>query len=452
MFREHRERFLELLALRRTAAVIPTGAPRIRNHDSEYRFRPHSDFWYLTGFAEPDAVLVLAPLAPEGARVVLFQNPKDKDAETWTGRRLGVAAAPAALGVDQAHPLGELWTRLGDLLPGHACIQHAFGVDPAFDARLLDHVGALQRKSRAARPAPRQWIEPALLLHELRLRKDDAELACMRAAARVTAEAHVAVMRAARPGVNERELDALLEYTFRRAGGTGSAYGNIVAGGAGACILHYRETDQPLRAGELCLVDAGCEWDYYASDVTRTFPVGGRFGPEQRALYELVLRAEETAIARVRPGTTQDDVHDAALEVLIDGLLAHGLLAGTPESVRAEHAYRRFYMHRTGHWLGLDVHDAGQYVLDGEARPFEPGMVTTVEPGLYVAEDDESVEPRWRGIGIRVEDDVLVTAEGHEVLTRDVPKAIEELEALTSGAERREAPPADLRVERARRS
>ncbi len=429
MFQEHRKRFLAQLAREEAAAIVPTGAVKLRNHDSEYRFRPRSDFYYLTGFREPDAVLVLVPHHAE-AQSVLFLNEKDREAETWTGRRLGVADAPATLGIARAYPLSELWTRLAELLPGHSRLVYAFGEDATFDRELLAHMAELQQKTRAPRPVPRQWIEPALHLHELRLKKDEAELERMRAAARVSAEAHRAVMRAARPGVNEAELDALLEYTFRRRGGTGSAYGNIVAGGANACILHYRENDRPLREGELCLVDAGCEWDFYASDVTRTFPVGGRFTSEQRALYELVLRAEEAALARIRPGATQDEVHDTAVEVLVDGLLALGLLGGTRAEALEKQTYRRFYMHRTGHWLGLDVHDCGLYTVGGAARPFEPGMVTTVEPGLYIAPDEESVEPRWRGIGIRIEDDVLVTAAGHELLTKDVPKAPDEIEAL----------------------
>lgn len=429
MFQEHRARFLAKLAAENAAAILPAGALKIRNHDSEYRFRPRSDFYWATGFREPDAVLVLVPGNP-GAQSVLFLNETDREAETWTGRRLGSKAAPAALGVERARPLGELWTELPELLAGHERVVYAFGEDAAFDQRLLECVGTLQKKSRAPRASPRQWVEPALWLHELRLRKDERELECMRAAARVSAEAHRAVLAAARPGVNEGELDALLDYTFRRRGGTGAAYGNIVAGGANACILHYRENDRALVAGELCLVDAGCEWGFYASDVTRTFPIGGRFSDEQRALYELVLRAQEAAIARVRPGSTHDEVHEAALDVLVDGLLELGLLSGSRAEVLAQHGYRRFYMHRTGHWLGLDVHDCGLYSLDGKPRAFEAGMVTTVEPGLYVAADDESVAARWRGIGIRIEDDVLVTADGHEVLTDDVPKGVDELEAL----------------------
>jgi len=431
MFRAHRERFLTRLASEHACALVPTGPLRIRNHDSEHRFRPASDFWYLTGFKEPDAVLLLIPRG-EGARSVLFLNEKDREAETWTGRRLGTAAAPAALGVERAFPLSELWTRLPELVAGHERMVFGFGLEPAFDARLLSCAAEWQKKSRGPRPLPRAWLEPALSLHEERLIKDEAELALLRRAARICDEAHRAVMAAGRAGVNEGELDALLDYTFRRRGGTGSAYGNIVAGGAGACILHYRENDRALLAGELCLVDAGCEFDFYASDVTRTFPVSGRFSGEQRALYELVLAALERATREVHPGSDQDRVHDAALGVLVDGLLELGLLTGTRAEVLETKSYRRFYMHRTGHWLGLDVHDCGLYVRDGKPRPFEPGMVTTVEPGLYVAPDDESVDARWRGIGIRIEDDVLVTSAGHEVLTASIPRSVAEVEAAAA--------------------
>jgi Xaa-Pro aminopeptidase len=384
-YREHRARFLARLEREGAAAIVPTGAPLVRNGDSEHRFRPHSDFWYLTGFREPDAVLVLVP-AGEGPRSVLFVNERDRDAETWTGRRLGVEAAPAALGVDAAYPRSELFERLPELLPGHSSLVFGLNAHGEFGREIVDVVGDLQQNSRAPRPAPHRWVEPALWLHEQRLRKSAGELALMRRAARVSVEAHSKVMAAARPGGNERELEALLDFTFRGRGGTGAAYGNIVAGGANACILHY--------------------------------------------VYDVVLAAERSAIARVRPGGTQDEVHDAAVAALVDGLLEHGLLTGSREEALEARSYRRFYMHRTGHWLGLDVHDCGAYAVDGTARPLEPGMVTTVEPGLYVAEDDETVEPRWRGIGIRIEDDVLVTADGHEVLTAALPTDAAEVEAL----------------------
>jgi Xaa-Pro aminopeptidase len=427
MFHQHRQRFLERLGQENAAALIATGSLKVRCHDTHHRFRPASDFWYLTGFREPDAVLLLVPNHAE-ARSVLFLNERDPAAETWNGRRLGTAAAPGALGVDRAHPIGELETRLAEYLPGHERLVARLGDDGERDRRWIEAVQTAARSARGGRACPREWVDPAATLHELRLVKDAGELALMRRAAAISGEAHRAVMRAARAGRNEGELDALLDYTFRRHGGTGSAYTNIVAGGANACILHYVENDRPLKDGELLLVDAGCEWEYYASDVTRTFPVSGRFNAEQRALYEVVLAAQARAIDRVRPGSTMEDVHQAALEVLVDGLIGLGLLTGSRQAALDEQTYRRFYMHRTGHWLGLDVHDAGATWRAGAPRPFEPGMVTTVEPGLYVDSEDQTVEARWRGIGIRIEDDVLVTASGHEVLTDDVPRSIAEVE------------------------
>jgi Xaa-Pro aminopeptidase len=284
------------------------------------------------------------------------------------------------------------------------------------------------RLGRSGGLVPEHWFHPRTHVHEARLFKSADELAVMRRAAEISAEAHRAVMAEAAPGRNEAELDAVLEYTFRRRGGTGSAYTNIVAGGANACILHYVENDRELRAGDLCLVDAGCEHGYYASDVTRTFPVDGRFTPEQRALYEVVLTAQESAIEAARPGATFDSVHDVAVRRLVEGLVELGLLEGGVDEALESGAYRAFYMHRTSHWLGLDVHDAGAYAKDGASRPLEPGMVLTVEPGIYVAEDAD-VEACWRGIGIRIEDDVAVTAGDPDVLSRDTPKSIADVEA-----------------------
>lgn len=433
MFQQHRARFLAVLEREGAAALVPTGAVRIRSHDSEYRFRPHSDFYYLTGFREPDAVLLLLPRC-EGARSVLFLNERDREAETWTGRRLGVEAAPAALGVERAHPLRELWTRLPDYLAGHGRLVYRLGEDAERDRRVSAAVAEVRAKNRAGRDVPREWIDPSLWLHELRLIKGEAELERLRRGAAVSAEAHLSAMRAARPGMNECEIEALLEYTFRRRGGTGPAYPSIVAGGANACVLHYHENGRPLEEGALCLVDAGCEWDFYATDVTRTFPVNGTFTEEQRALYEVVLRAQKAALERVAPGGTQAEVHRTALEHLVDGLIELGLLAGPRGPALESESYRRFYMHRTGHWLGLDVHDCGAYFVEGKPRVFRPGMVTTVEPGLYVAAEEESVAPRWRGIGIRIEDDVLVTETGHEVLTSAIPKESDEIEAACRGA------------------
>ena len=435
MYRQHRQRFLDRLAQDGAAAVVATGSAKIRNHDSEHRFRPESDFWYLTGFREPDSVLVLAPHRDE-ERVVLFLREKDRAAETWTGRRLGVEAAPEALGVDAAYPIGELWERLPELLRGAGRLVYRAGADEARDRELLRVVGQLRAQVRGGALAPLEIVDPALSLHEQRLFKGPEELACMRRAAAVTAEAHVLAMHEAEPEKSETDLDALIDFTFRRRGSTGSAYTNIVAGGANACILHYIENDQPLRDGELVLIDAGAEWDYYASDVTRTFPVNGRFTPEQRALYDVVLDAQKAGIAAVRPGASFVSVHEVALRRLCEGMLGLGILKGELDEVIESGAYRAYYMHRTGHWLGLDVHDCGAYHEDGASRILAPGMVTTVEPGLYLPPDDEALDPRWRGIGIRIEDDVAVDEAGHEVLTAAIPKEVADVEAACRGAER----------------
>jgi Xaa-Pro aminopeptidase len=444
MHSDHRRRLLELLRNARAAAVIPTAAHKVRNHDSEYRFRPESDFWYLTGFAEPECVLVLVPAiggtsptsdatAVRRPETILYLRDKDREREIWTGRRLGVAAAARALGVDEARPIESLWADLPKLLQNYERIVYRTGIDEARDRRMLDTITKLRWNARGTIVPPAELLDVAPFTHELRLKKSAAEIDTMRRAARVSREAHVLAMREARPGRRENEIDALIEYTFRRLGSTGPAYTNIVAGGANACILHYVENDDALRDGDLVLIDAGAEWDYYASDVTRTFPVNGAFSAEQRALYEIVLAAQERAIDHVRPGVSFVSVHEQALEVLCDGLVRLGLLAGpVPEAIEKE-TYKRFYMHRTSHWLGLDVHDCGAYVHDGRSRMLEPGMVLTVEPGLYVAEDDDRVDARLRGIGIRIEDDVLVTERGHDVLTAGIPKSIEEIEAACRG-------------------
>jgi Xaa-Pro aminopeptidase len=426
-FAAHRERLLASLASDDAAGVYFSGKEKLRNGDSTFRFRPESDFYYLTGCREPEACIVLLPRGDE-QRSVLFLRPKDRDAEIWNGRRVGVEAAPEVFGVDRAYPIDELAARLPKLLVGHQGIEHLFGVDLDRDRLLTESATRAARLSRSSGLVPEQWYHPRVHAHEQRLFKTPAEIALMRRGAELSAEAHRAVMSEAEPGRNEGELDALLEYTFRRRGGTGPSYTNIVAGGANACILHYVENDRPLRDGDLCLVDAGAEWGFYASDVTRTFPVNGTFTPEQRALYEVVLTAQLAALRAARPGATFDSVHDVAVRRLIEGLVEHGLLKGTVDDALESGAYRAFYMHRTSHWLGLDVHDAGSYTQAGASRPLQPGMVLTVEPGLYVAPDAE-VDARWRGIGIRIEDDALVTAEGVDVLTRHTPKSIDEVEA-----------------------
>ena len=421
-------------------AVIATAAQHPRNGDNDFPFRPDSDFHYLTGFTEPNAVLVLCKGRKEGEQI-LFLQPRNREQETWTGRRLGVERAPVALAVDEAHPIEALDELLPKLLRGRDPLWFRTGVRPDLEARILAMVQTLRTRVRELNPAPARIIDPSTLLHEMRLRKDEHELAAMREAARISTAAHVAAMRATAPGRSEYEIEALLEYEFRRRGASGPAYPCIVASGANATILHYHENARRMEAGELLLVDAGSEVDCLASDVTRTWPVGGRFSPAQRRIYEIVLAAQHAAIATVKPGAGFNEAHDAALRVLIGGLTGLSLLSGTIESILESRSYRRFYMHRTGHWLGMDVHDVGAYFRDGregsEPRRLEPGMVVTVEPGLYFDEEDATLPAEYRGIGVRIEDDVLVTAAGHEVLTRDCPKEIAELEALVGTASTR---------------
>jgi Xaa-Pro aminopeptidase len=430
LYRENRARFLARLEAEGAAAVLPTAPQRTRNHDTEYLFRPDSDFWYLTGFDEPGAALVLLPRGPlrERSESVLFLREKKAEEEVWTGRRLGLDAAPGALGVDRALSIEELWKTLPDLLEGAERIVWRGGLDEARDRAMMGVLNTLRQRPRNLPPRPAALLDPAPLLHEQRLFKSPGELELMRRAASISCAAHAAAMGAARPGMREHELDALISYCFRSRGAGGEAYPNIVAAGANACILHYRASSAELKDGELVLVDAGCELECYASDITRTYPVGGRFSEEQRALYEIVLDAQLAALAAVKPGATIVGVHEVALDVLVRGLLELGLLEGSPQQVLESGSYRRFYMHRTSHWLGLDVHDCGAYAHEGRSRALEPGMVLTIEPGLYVAPDDETVEARWRGIGIRIEDDALVTERGADVLTAAAPKTVGDVE------------------------
>ncbi len=411
-------------------ALIPTASQKSRNGDADYRFRPDSDFHYLTGFSEPNALLVLAK-GRKGGEQLLFLQPRQREQEIWTGRRLGVERACAALAVDQAHSIEELDSQLPGLLKGCEPLYYRTGLRPDLDARVLAVVASLRTKVREGNPAPAAIVDPSALVHEMRLRKEAGELETMRRAAAITAEAHVAAMRASRPGVFEYEIEAIVEHLFRRRGADGPAYGTIVASGANATVLHYTQNDRRMEAGDLLLLDAGSELNCYASDVTRTWPVSGRFAPAQRRVYELVLEAQRRAIALVAPGQPFDAAHHEAVRTLVAGLIELKLLAGGVDENVEKKTFRRFYMHRTGHWLGLDVHDAGAYFTRGtDHRSLEPGMVVTVEPGLYFAEDDDAIPAEYRGIGVRIEDDVLVTSGGLEVLTAACPKAVAEIEAI----------------------
>lgn len=429
-FAAHRARLLE--ALPEDHGVILFGAPHpLRNGDAEYRYRPDSDLFWLTGWPDPECALLVRHGEEPFA---LFVQPKDPEREVWTGRRPGPEGATADYGMDRAAPIDELPEALVDFMAGLTAVHHAIGRDADHDALVL---GAVRKARRAARKTgddvPTTFHTLEHLLHRLRLIKGDDEIAVLRRAAELSARAHVEAMAAAAPGVHEYEIDALLEASFRRQGGTGAGYTNIVAGGDNANILHYIRNDQPLRDGDLLLIDAGGEHHFYTADITRTFPVNGRFTEPQRRVYDIVLDAQLKAIDHCRPGRTWKEVHDLATRVLTEGMVALGLLEGDVDALIEEGAHKTYYMHGTGHWLGLDVHDVGPYAGDGGQTLLEPGVVLTVEPGLYIPADDESAPEALRGIGVRIEDDVLVTIDAPEVLTAGVPKHPDEVEAVCQG-------------------
>jgi Xaa-Pro aminopeptidase len=403
-----------------------------RNNDVEHEYRQSSDFFYLTGFDEPDSVLVLSSVADKD-KFVLFVRPKDPERETWEGRRAGVEGALKDFGADAAYPISELPTRLPELLLGATELHYDIGRHREQDDVLLKALEGARRRGRRGAVYPTRMVDLEVVLHEQRLFKSDEEIEIMRRAARISAEAHVAAMHSAAPGVNECEIDALFRGIFRKNGCERPAYEPIVGSGANATILHYRRNNRVMQDGELLLIDAGCELEYYASDVTRTFPVNGRFSPEQRAIYEIVLRAQERAIDTARAGATLDDVHVASAEVIASGLLELGLLEGPLEQALSEQRYKTYYMHKCSHWLGMDVHDVGAYYRDGKGRPLEPGMVLTVEPGIYVSEHATGPAEKYRGIGVRIEDDVLVTATGNEVLTARIPRTVDDVERACQG-------------------
>ena len=413
------------------AVLLVAAAPeRMRNADAAWPYRQNSDFHYLAGFPEPDAVLALLPGRAHG-EAVLFCRERDIEHERWHGPSIGTEQAVAAWGMDDAFPIDDIDDILPGMIEGRARVYCHFGHEPAFDAQLLGWMRRL-RQLRGGGVVPKEFVALGHLLHDLRLFKSRAELKLMRASAAIAVEAQLAALRLARPGRHEYEVEAELLGTIRRHGAV-PAFAPTVAGGANACVMHYQGNRAPLRDGELLLIDAGAELDCYASDISRTFPPNGRYSREQRALYEVVLAAQLAAIDQVRPGLPFDASHGAAVRVLSEGLCALGLLDGDADAAVASGSYRRFFAAKTGHWLGLDVHDVGDYRIDGESRLLEPGMVLTVEPGLYVPPDDRSVAERWRGIGIRIEDDVAVTREGHEVLTAAMPKDPLEIEALLAG-------------------
>ena len=417
-----------------TIAVIPGAKTRVRNRDVDYVFRQDSDFWYLTGFSEPEAVLLLAP-GREHGESILFCQERDARHERYNGERLGPDRASQVLGVDDGFPVADIAEILTGLIEGCETIYVTLGDHPEFDQRLLGWVADIRAREAGGAIPPGEFVALKHLLHEQRLIKSATEVRLMREAASITAEAHVQAMRTCRPGMNETALEAELTYAFMQRGARSSAYPSIVGGGANACILHYIDNAADLKAGDLVLIDAGCEYEHYAADLTRTFPVDGKFTKAQTALYEIVLEAQMRGIDACRVGAEFTAPHEAALRTMVEGLADLKLLDGDIQEILDDESYRDFCPHKSSHWLGIDVHDVGDYRIDGTWRTLEPGMVLTVEPGIYIPPRMSMmhVPARWRGLGIRIEDDVLITNDGPEVLTSVAPKEIAEIEALMSG-------------------
>jgi Xaa-Pro aminopeptidase len=414
-------------------AILASANGILRNGDSEFRFRQSSDLYYLTGFQEAQSVLVLIPGRAQG-QCLLFCQEKDPLKELWNGKLMGPEAAIKELGLDDAFPIGDIDDILPGLIEGRERVYYAMGKDEAFDHKVMEWVKVIRKKVRAGAHPPGEFLVLDHLLHEMRLIKSKAEIDVMRESGQIAVRAHKRAMQVCKPGMFEYQVEAEFMHEFFRSGCRAPAYTSIVAGGDNACILHYNENNQKLKSGDLLLIDAGCEFEYYASDITRTFPVNGKFTPEQKAIYELVLKAQLEAIETVKPGGHWDDPHNTTVKVITEGLVALGLLKGEVPALIESGAYRDFYMHRAGHWIGMDVHDVGDYKIDGKWRQLEPGMVMTVEPGIYIAPNNLNVEERWRGIGVRIEDDVAVTKNGYEVLTAGLPKTVQEIESFMAAA------------------
>lgn len=413
-------------------AILPAALARIRNRDVYYPYRQDSDFYYLTGFAEPEAVAVLAPGRPEG-EYLLFCRARDPGQEAWDGARAGPANAVAEHGADAAHPMESLDELLPKIVGGCDRVYYTMGVHREFDQRLIDWVSRLRNRNGNGTHTPDEFIAVDHYLHDLRLYKSRDEAGAMRRAARIAVQAHKRAMGICRPGLHEYQIEAEFIHEFRTHGGQPS-YLPIVGSGPNSCILHYHANSRRLEDGDLLLVDAGCEYDYYASDVTRTYPVNGRFTAEQRAIYEVVLEAHQAALAAVVPGNAWSEPHTAAVQAVTRGLRKLGLLDGNLASLVRNREYQKFFMHRTGHWLGMDVHDVGDYKIADQWRVLEPGMALTVEPGIYIPRGSRGVPKKWWNIGVRIEDDVLVTRGGSEVLTRDLPCDPDEIESMIGTA------------------
>jgi Xaa-Pro aminopeptidase len=424
-FDRRRRRLMKMMG-RGGIAILPAVPEKSRNNDVSYHYRPDSDFYYLTGFAEPEAVAVLIPGRAQ-AEYVLFVRDRDPTRETWDGRRAGPEGATRDYSADDAFPIGDIDDILPGLMENCSRVYYTMGLHPEFDQRVIGWVNGLKAQSRSGIQPPQEFVALDHLLHDMRLFKSRPELDAMRQAARIAVAAHKRAMRFVKPGRMEYEVMAELLHEFHRSNADIS-YHPIIGGGANSCILHYHENAEELHEGDLLLIDAGCEYELYASDITRTFPVSGRFTPEQRAIYQVVLDAQHAAIDKTRPGNHWNEPHDAAVKAITQGLVKLGLLKGKIPQLIRDGAYRTFFMHRTGHWLGMDVHDVGEYKIGEQWRVLEPGMALTVEPGIYIPAGTKGVAKRWWNIGVRIEDDVAVTKDGNEVLTAGLVKDPEGIE------------------------
>jgi Xaa-Pro aminopeptidase len=427
-FARRRKNFMALMEPN-SIAIIPSAREKIRSRDTEYPFRQDSDFYYLSGFVEPDAVLVLIP-GRKHAQYVMFCRDRDPALELWHGYRAGPEGVCTEFAADDAFPVADIDEILPGLIEGRDRVYYSMGRSTEFDQQIMSWVKQIRAKEASGAVPPGEFIDLDHMLHDMRLVKSVAEQRLMRRAGEITASAHARAIRFCRPGMLEYQLESEILHEFSRSGARHPAYSSIVGSGVNACVMHYVENNAKMRDGDLVLIDAGCEYEYYAADVTRTFPINGSYSPAQRALYEVVLASQLAAIEAIRPGNHWNQPHDATVQVITEGLVKLGLLRGSVSSLVKREAYRDFYMHKTGHWLGLDVHDVGDYRVDGQWRQLEAGMVMTVEPGIYISPDNTAVAKKWRGIGIRIEDDVLVTESGCEVLTAGIPKTADEIEAM----------------------
>jgi len=428
---EYKRRRRQLMRMmgKGSIAILPSAPVLIRNRDAEYPYRPDSDFYYMTGFQEPESVAVLIPGRPQ-AEYILFCRERDQLKETWNGYRAGQEGAVENFAADDSFPISDLNDILPRMIEQSERVFYAMGCNPDLDKKMSGWINQIRTQSRAGVQGPLEFVALDHYLHDMRLYKSRAEIKTMRTSSKIAAQAHKRIMGYCEPGVMEWQMEAEFVHECASKGARFQAYVPIFGGGNNGCVLHYIENTDELQSGDLVLIDAGCEYEYYASDITRTIPVNGRFSKEQKALYEVVLASQEAAIEQVKPGNSWNAPQEVIVKIITQGLVDLGILKGDVDKLIESEAYKPFYMHRSGHWLGIDVHDVGDYKIDGEWRQLEPGMVLTIEPGIYIPKGTKKVAKKWQGIGIRIEDDILVTKTGNDVLTKDAPKSVEDIEAI----------------------